>query len=579
MSARSIAPTAQLIGPAERAGASLCVVLLALPYLLPLPTVPDTVLSNQLIAVGAWAVWILTASARGRTTEPADAPGPAAMALGSICLCGAAALFARASHSRGAAMVIAAAVAVLAAASMAPRRSAAVVVARALSLAGVLSCLVAFVQVLAPDVSLGRWIVSDGGLGRAVGNMRQPNHLATALLCAMVWTAWLWQAGRRAPHWAGAALIAMAIAVTLSASRTGALSLGVLALWAWADRSLPRAARWTLGIAPLICAVSWAALVAWAELEHGNFYAAERLQSGSDPSSSRFAIWHDALVLLAQQPWTGVGWGNFNFAWTFTPLPNRPVAFFDHTHNLPLQLAVELGLPAALLVLGVLAWTVWHARAAWHRVQRDPAHPARAALVMLAVLGVHSLLEYPLWYPYFLLPAAWALGLVVGAVPVTDAVSRRGQRWWSVPILRVAAALMLAGAAYAAWDHRRIEAIFAPPAGAAPLSERIADGRHSVLFGHHADYAAVTSEPRDGRLDSFRRPLHQLVDVRLLIAYMEALRANGRMAEALYAAQRLREFRRDDAQAYFKDCGADNPTPPFQCDTRPVELTWRDLEP
>ena len=67
--------------------------------------------------------------------------------------------------------------------------------------------------------------------------------------------------------------------------------------------------------------------------------------------------------------------------------------------------------------------------------------------------------------------------------------------------------------------------------------------------------------------------------MRLLIAYAEALHANGRDAEALYAAQRLREFRRDDAQVYFKDCAAGNVDPPFQCETRPVPLTWRQMEP
>ena len=70
-----------------------------------------------------------------------------------------------------------------------------------------------------------------------------------------------------------------------------------------------------------------------------------------------------------------------------------------------------------------------------------------------------------------------------------------------------------------------------------------------------------------------------LVDTRLLIAYIEALHAAGREAEALYAAQRLREFRRPDAQVFFKECRSDNPAPPFQCESRPVALTWRELEP
>ena len=39
------------------------------------------------------------------------------------------------------------------------------------------------------------------------------------------------------------------------------------------------------------------------------------------------------------------------------------------------------------------------------------ARGARTALFMLVMVGVHSLLEYPLWYVYFLLPAAMLAGL------------------------------------------------------------------------------------------------------------------------------------------------------------------------
>jgi O-antigen ligase len=60
-------------------------------------------------------------------------------------------------------------------------------------------------------------------------------------------------------------------------------------------------------------------------------------------------------------------------AWTLTPLPGRPTAFFDHAHNLPLHLAAELGLPLALAVMALLlgafgsaAWRAWRcSRWAW----------------------------------------------------------------------------------------------------------------------------------------------------------------------------------------------------------------------
>ena len=38
----------------------------------------------------------------------------------------------------------------------------------------------------------------------------------------------------------------------------------------------------------------------------------------------------------------------------------------------------------------------------------------RSAFVLSLLVGVHSLLEYPLWYAYFLLPTVFALGLCLG---------------------------------------------------------------------------------------------------------------------------------------------------------------------
>ena len=37
----------------------------------------------------------------------------------------------------------------------------------------------------------------------------------------------------------------------------------------------------------------------------------------------------------------------------------------------------------------------------------------RAAFVIAFMVAVHSMLEYPLWYAYFLLPTAFAFGLCV----------------------------------------------------------------------------------------------------------------------------------------------------------------------
>jgi O-antigen ligase len=550
----------------------------ALPLVLSLAAVPDTVFYNQLAAFAGWGVWLTGREGVPSSSRAARPPILAAMLALALC-----ALFAMRHASSGqvaAALALLAAVIVLWSGSRSGGEDA-VAIARAWWVAGLLCTGIALVQYFAPSLADGWLIARNSTPGRAVGNLRQPNHLATALLCAMAMTAWLWQAGRLRAPWAAASLVAMVLGVALSASRTGALALLVFTAWAALDKSQPRALRSTLAATPLIYFACWAALAGYASLQEASFYASARLESGGDISSSRFAIWRNALALIAQQPWTGVGWGNFNFAWTFTPFPDRPVAFFDHTHSLPLQLAVEIGVPATLAVLGLLGWALWRSRFAAARP--DPAQPsiARAALAMLAVLALHSLLEYPLWYAYFLLPAAWTLGAFLGSAPPAGATTMASRRTPQLApwLLRGAGVLMLLGAAWAGWEHRRIELIFAPTAGSGTLESRIARGQQGWLFGHHADYAAATNPPAEPSLTAFRRPLHMLVDTRLLIAYIEALREAGRADEALYAAQRLREFRRPEAQVFFKDCTPDNAAAPFQCETNAVRLTWRNLEP
>ena len=56
----------------------------------------------------------------------------------------------------------------------------------ALLVAGFLSAIVGCVQVFAPDWPDGEIIARSGMPGRAVGNLRQPNHLSSLLLWAMI---------------------------------------------------------------------------------------------------------------------------------------------------------------------------------------------------------------------------------------------------------------------------------------------------------------------------------------------------------------------------------------------------------
>ena len=566
-----------------------CVLAACLPTLLALHQPPSATLLNQCLAVALWGS-VVAVMAPG--LRPVRGSGPLLAALGLVA--GAAAgswlwgLLPR-SLALQAVGLLAAAALLLQAGAAASRGGAGLhtftALAWGLLVAGVLGCAVALAQVFAPGWADGTWIAASGLPGRAVGNLRQPNHLCSLLLWALAAAVAL-HALRRLPGVALAALVPLLVlCVELTASRTGAAGLALLLLWGLVDRRLPRGARLALLAAPVLYVLCWALMAWWGDVSQqalgaGARLAADGAGAGGDSPNARPNIWRNALLLIAANPWTGTGFGEFNLAWSMTPFVNRPTAFFDHTHNLPLQLMVELGLPLALVVLALLALALWQAwRRAAGAVDDDTAVVSRTALVLVLLTGLHSLVEYPLWYAYFLMPTALAWGLVLGLPAARPA----GQAGRASAAGLVAGLLLAAAGVLAVLDYQRAVVIYAPTDGSGSLATRIARGQLSPLFAHHADYAAATNEvpPASRALGLVRAP-HALLDTRLMMAWARGLAEAGHVDEARWVAQRLRDFRNADAAEFFAAC-ADGPSgtltagQPFQCQAPQRAHGWRHL--
>ncbi len=478
-----------------------------------------------------------------------------------------------------------------------------------LLVAGVATTLIGIVQVYAPQWADGNWIAQSAIPGRAVGNVRQPNHVSSLLMWSVIAVLWLGEAGVIGRIATVLLSLFLLFGVVLCGSRTGWLGVGMLLVWGALDRRLSARTRVLLVLSPVFFAALWFGATEWAHRAQQVFGGEAQLHK-ADISSSRFGIWTNTVALIAQHPWAGVGWGEFNLVWSMTPFPGRPVAFFDHTHNLVLQFAVELGLPLATLVLGLLGWALWRAWADAHRP--DPAADAaassmpRAAFAMVLMILIHSQLEYPLWYSYFLLPAAFAFGLCLGG-PVRasypdeethgrpkfphpprgadDAGRRPGGALAPEPgrtrPLMVASMVMAMAAMASVMDYMTVVAIFAPPPDPAPLAQRIAAGQRSVLFSFHGDYAAVTTAEHPSQvMPAFDGAVQYLLDTRLMTAWANALNEAGDVERARYVAQRLKEFRNPLSAEFFAPCeaaAASSATLPFQCVDAPASMTYREF--
>jgi O-antigen ligase len=428
-----------------------------------------------------------------------------------------------------------------------------------LILAGLLNTAVELVQIIRPDWTDGRWLAQSQLKGRGIGNLRQPNLVALVCVWALLGCAWLRQVGRTPALVLYALALGLVLGVVLSASRAGQLFLVLLVAYgAWLKWRRVRGGGLLLAVLPF-AAASLALHAVVAQHLASEFGAAARLVEGAS-SPPRWRIIQDAWALTLEHPWSGVGWGELNFAWTLHPNPLRTQYYFDHTHVLLLQWAVELGLPLALLFTALLGWSLWRALRAALAELRGP-EPHAFALVAIGVL--HNQLEFPFWYAWFLLPAALSLGLCLGGRH-TAWPHRAGKKEHAPWVLLGLVQMLLA--ALVAFDYLRAVPVFHPGPDGQSIEHRLEGARRSVLFSAQTEWGAATKQrPVATLAHSDEVGAHWVVDARLLWSWARTLELAGQGDKARFLAARLREFPGAEAQRPFEVCKQGLTPEPFQC--------------
>ena len=370
--------------------------------------------------------------------------------------------------------------------------------------AAVISAVLGVLQYLGLARELSPW-VNQPLKGDAFANLRQRNQFASLTSLGLV--ALLgWVAARAKLHsmtpkcWAlaFAVLNVLAAGVACSVSRTGAVQwvlVGVLmAAWGWRsakqDAAFGNGLVWLALAAPVLVAV-WSVVMPWLALQTTGEWGASMILRVTGQAQDyaacggRRVLWANVLTMVAQHPWLGWGWGETDYAHFMTGYSStRFCDMLDNAHDFPLHLALEFGVPFALAVLALIGvWILrrapWREQYAW-RVM---------AWCLMVVLGLHSLLEYPLWYGPFQMTLGLAIGLL-WAVP-NEPVREEAQEG---PML--VAALLFMGCLYAAWDFNRVGQIYrqASSRDAAYRDNPLHHAKQSWLFKNQADFAELTTQ-------------------------------------------------------------------------------------
>lgn len=259
-----------------------------------------------------------------------------------------------------------------------------------------------------PESSLLESFFMPARIPRVAGALGQPNQLATLLLWAILSAIYFYL-----KNYIGSRIVILLIiyfltGLTLTQSRTGFLNAALIVALI--------AARWApfqgvikvrlIAIFVFYLLISPFILDGLASiLSLSSETIVDRLGQAKEIRIQAWLMFWDSAI---SQPWFGYGWSDVSVAQVVSA--NDHMIFggiFKQSHNLFLDLILWVGLPLGLLISLMIMWIM-------SRLWKQSSDAIDVILfLILLVVGIHSMLEFPLHYAYFLAPAGLVMGVAI----------------------------------------------------------------------------------------------------------------------------------------------------------------------
>ena len=272
----------------------------------------------------------------------------------------------------------------------------------ALLAGNLVTCVIGIRQLYGDSGELARWAdpnsVADGTV-RIYSTLENPNLLAGYLLpvLPLALVALLSWPGRARKLFALTALVLGISALVLTYSRGAWMGLVAeaavisLLLAVRATRAWPLLWRRLL---PLLLLLGGAALlvILVTQVEPLRVRVMSLVAGRQDSSNNfRINVWLAALDMVQARPWLGIGPGNDAFNQIY-PLFQQPKFNALSAYSIPLELAVEAGIPGLLAGIGLLLASLRSATSLW-RSDSCFSLPALAAIAVIVGLTVQGLTD------------------------------------------------------------------------------------------------------------------------------------------------------------------------------------------
>ncbi|MDU4392412.1 MAG: Wzy polymerase domain-containing protein [Acinetobacter ursingii] len=278
-------------------------------------------------------------------------------------------------------------------------------------IAGVISACIAIVQWLGL-VHNSEYILNLVG-NRPYANMAQPNHLATLLTLSLLSCLYFFEQKKNILVLSIISII-LIFSIALTQSRTTWLVSLFILMYYWVKfkKFNFRLSKNTI----LVWFLSYVLIIFSLPTLNSilsNYFNINDTSTVVERASSgylRLQIWDQMLHAIIQKPIWGYGW-NQTTAAQYTVIDRvHGHEWASSAHNIILDVIVWCGLPIGLIITGYFFYIYLN-----FLIKTKSSETIFATLMISAVL-IHSLLEYPLYYSYFLLPVGLLFGVILSEV-------------------------------------------------------------------------------------------------------------------------------------------------------------------
>ena len=277
---------------------------------------------------------------------------------------------------------------------------------------GVCTGLVAICQWLNLDASLTAIMMNISGSTRPFANFAQPNNMGTFLLMALMACLYLYEKKALATKWLVVAALPILMGVALSQSRTSWVACLCIFFYLSYQQyrgfiRLPWRYNWVWLLSFIGLIFCLPEISQWiAQSSSLQIIESRELAERAGGDMSRLAIWQQMAHAVMAQPWLGYGWYQTSSAFVSISDTVQGPVWIRSAHNFILDFLLWNGAFIAVPFFIYIAYWLYQLQKHAHSVA------SIIGLLMVGIFLVHTMLEFPQNYAYFLLPIGFLLGSI-----------------------------------------------------------------------------------------------------------------------------------------------------------------------